>query len=214
MTLIIGVGAARKLDTSKTRFGFLLRAGGLIGLFLAAHAAGQPADLLNSQRIEQTFGSYGITVLESDAALRVSSLHSTEGDDQVCRTFAVVRYPPVVDPAFAAEHAAILAGGSIGAVFAAAGWRVEKTHAHYGQVAAQGRVAALMRIPPGADLAVHDYGFTVIKNEARYRYATIAEIHHPDYLQVDDLRTIYGPLERPSDREADELVSIATAKMR
>lgn len=160
--------------------------------------------LLNSERIEQRFGSYGIDVLESGAEYRVSNLYSLDGGQKTCRTFAVVRYPDRVDAAFAAEHEAILAGGSIGAVFAAAGWRVEKRHLAFATLAATPRVASLMRIASGAALAVHVYVLDIVKGESRFQYAAIVEIHHPDYLGVGDLRAIYG-VPDPGGRE--ELVA-------
>src|SRR5262245_26355355 len=97
---------------------------------LAAAALSQPADreLLNSERIAAAFGSYGVEVLEQDEQVRVSNLFSGAGEDKTCRTFAIVRYPPELDGAISAEHAEIVAGGSIGAVFASHGWEVRKTH--------------------------------------------------------------------------------------
>jgi hypothetical protein len=80
-------------------------------------------ELLNSERIAARFGSYGIAVIESDGRVRVSNLFSGRDGERTCRTFAVVRYPDRVDPALAAEHDEIVRGGSIGAVFAARGWR-------------------------------------------------------------------------------------------
>jgi hypothetical protein len=201
---------------SKRRIGEALAAAiatTVCGLFVCSAALAQPADLLNSQRIEQTFGSYGIAVLESAAGIRVSNLYSTNGTRDVCRTFAVVRYPPIVEPAFAAEHAAILAGGSIGAAFAAAGWDVAKLHGYYGEVKAQGRAAELMSVQAGTRLAAHVYALDVIKDGARFRYATMVEIHHPEYLTVDDLRTIYGPLSENAADTAD-ILALAAAKMR
>lgn len=181
-------------------------------IWLAWGAAfSQPAELLNSQRIEQRFGSYGIAVLESDAVVRVSNLYSVDGGRQTCRTFAVVRYSTVVEPAFAREHARIVDGGSIGVVFAAAGWQVEKTHRLYGELPAAGRAAALMQVAEGTLLAAHVYSLAVVKDGARHHYATIAELHHPDYLSVDDLETIYGPA--ADDAAAAELLAVAAAKM-
>jgi len=46
--------------------------------------------LLNSERIEQRFGSYGITVLEQSDLTRVSNLYTLEEERETCRTFAIV----------------------------------------------------------------------------------------------------------------------------
>ena len=49
----------------------------------SAAVAEQPRELLNSERIEQQFGSYGIDVLESDAEMRVSNLYSLSGQQKI-----------------------------------------------------------------------------------------------------------------------------------
>lgn len=176
---------------------------------------GRPGrELLNSERIEQRFGSYGIEVLESGAEYRVSNLYSGTGAQRTCRTFAVVRYPERVDPAFAAEHEAILEGGSIGAVFSHAGWRVEKRHLAFGTLAATGRVASLMHIAVDTPLAVHVYVLEIVKGEQRFQYAAIVEIHHPDYLRVADLETIYGPANPRGDEALlGTMLAVAKSKM-
>jgi hypothetical protein len=177
----------------------------------AVPAQAQPParELLNSERITAEFGSYGIEVLEQDSDARVSNLYSHTVDQRVCRTFAVVRYRRI-DPAFRQEHAAIVAGGSIGAVFAAAGWEVRKTHLEYGIVTATSRLASLMRIEPGTPLALHIYALDVAKSGRTLEYAVLAEIHHPDYLTRDDLVGIYG---RVDEGSRPGLVAEVTATM-
>ena len=171
-------------------------------------------ELLNSERIEQRFGSYGIEVLESGAAYRVSNLYSLEGAQKICRTFAVVRYPETVAPEFALEHQRILAGGSIGAVFSAAGWRVEKRHLYFGTLTATRRVAELMGIVAGTALATHVYVLDVVKDDHRFQYAAIVEIHHPDYLRAADLPAIYGPADPAGRTElVTTMLTVAKAKM-
>jgi hypothetical protein len=103
-----------------------------------------------------------------------------------------VRYS-LVDPVIAREHAAIVAGGSIGAVFAEHGWEVRKTHLRYGERAAPASVAALMSVAAGTPLAEHVYVLDVKKDGRTIEYATLIEIHHPDYLVLADLARIYGP---------------------
>ena len=159
--------------------------------------AGQspPRELLNSERIQQAFGSYGVEVLAADARVRVSNLYSNEPNGPVCRTFAVVSYPRTVDPRLAREHERIVAGASIGATFVADGWTVRKTHRYLGELPATARVAKLMDIAAGTLLAVDIYGFDVDDGDADIEYALIAELHHPDYLGVADLRALNGPPE-------------------
>lgn len=149
-------------------------------------------ELLNSERIEIAFGSYGIEVLENTATARVSNLFSGAAEGRVCRTFAIVRYATSMAPQIAAEHEAIVRGGSIGAVFTASGWRVVKTHLHFGTLTAGRRPAELMRIAEGRALAAHVYVLEVEKDGRRFPYATLAELHHPDYLVVGDLERLYG----------------------
>lgn len=149
---------------------------------------------LNSERIEAMFGSYGIEVLESGPRLRVSNLYSVHDGQRITRTFAIVEYPAVIEPAFAKEHAEILAGGSIGAVFAAGGWRVSKHNRAFASLPITPRLARMMASPGASALAAHVYVLEVEKDGARYEYAAIAEVHHPDYLTLGDVQRIYGPL--------------------
>ncbi len=150
-------------------------------------------ELLNSERIEQRFGSYGVDVLQSDGRYRTSKLFSVHDGLEICRTFAVVMYPERVDERFAAEHAEILEGGSIGAVFVSRGWTVTKRHLHFGALPATARVAELMHARQGEPLAVHIYELAVSNGNVSIDYATIAEVHHPEYLVLADLPRIYGP---------------------
>jgi hypothetical protein len=168
-------------------------------------ATGQlPArELLNSERIAAEFGSYGIEVLAQDAKLRVSNLYSSESGTRICRTFAVVKYAPSIDPALAVEHAAVVAGGSLGAVFAARGWQVHKTNLYYGQVRASPRLAKLMSVTPESVLAAHVYALDVTRDGRVFEYAALVEIHHPDYLRLDELEAIYGAI----SAERTELVT-------
>jgi hypothetical protein len=177
--------------------------------------AQQPRELLNSERIAAKFGSYGLEVLSQDDRLRVSNLFSTDAGGRTCRTFALVRYPPAIDPALAAPHAEIVAGGSIGAVFAAQGWEVRKTHLHYGDTEASARLTKLMSVEPGTPLAEHIYVLDVVKDGRVLEYAALVEIHHPDYLQRSDLEDIYGAPDTASRRElVAELIATAAVRSR
>ena len=165
----------------------------LAALGSGAIAQAPDREVLNSERIAATFGSYGIEVLEQNAISRVSNLYSGAGDEKTCRTFAVVRFFPRIDPQVSAEHAAIVAGGSIGEVFVAAGWEVHKRHLAYADMRGTPRLASLMRIAEHRALAVHIYALDVAKAGQTVAYATLVEIHHPDYLRREDLPAIYGP---------------------
>ena len=163
-------------------------------LLLVACAA-KPVPL-NSERIKQRFGSYGVEILVADDSSRVSNLFSVEPEGRVCRTYAIVQFAEQTDPAFAQEHAAILSGASLGATFKARGWIVEKQTIHIGTTAGVNRSAqinTLMAIENETELALHIYRLLVSRNSERIEYAVIAEVHHPDYLRTDDIIQIYGP---------------------
>jgi hypothetical protein len=175
----------------------------IVALALVGQAAFAQAarELLNSERIAAAFGTYGIEVLEQDEASRVSNLYSTAGGERTCRTFAVVRYERI-GPELREEHASIVAGGSIGAVFAAAGWEVRKTHLRYGMLAATPRLSRLMRIEAGTPLTMHVYALDVARAGRTHEYAVLAELHHPDYLSREELAAIYGPADEAARPES------------
>jgi hypothetical protein len=168
----------------------------IVAIAVAFHAPpsfDQPRrEILNSERIAAMFGSYGIEVLEQDDAVRVSNLYSETDGERTCRTFAVVRYGRI-DSELRTAHAAIVAGGSIGAVLTAAGWEVRKTHLHYGTVGATPKLASLMKVAAGTGLSAHVYALDVSQAGRTLEYAALVEIHHPGYLGSDDLLEIYGP---------------------
>ena len=202
-TALMAAGASRRLAATHLYIA-------AIALIWASAAPGEPPrELLNSERIQAAFGSYGVEVLEQDGNVRVSNLYSVDGADRTCRTFAVVRYAPDLQPAIRDEHATIVAGGSIGAVFAAAGWTVRKTPLRYGERPASARLAALMKIDAGTPLAEHVYVLDVEKDGRAVEYAALVEIHHPDYLKLAELAQIYGP----ADGRRPELVAALRATL-
>lgn len=154
-----------------------------------------PAEILSCERIHAKFGSYGVDVLESDSGRRVSSLYSVADGEKICRTYARVRFAAEIHPAFAAEHARVLAGESIGTVFHSAGWAIAKRHRHIGETGLAGSgddIARLMRIDGTSRLATHTYVFEIAKDGRRFEYAVITELHHPAYLTAAELPAIYG----------------------
>ena len=60
--------------------------------------------------------------------------------------------------------------------------------------AAYTQIGRLMRVNLPQRLAADVYFFVVSKNGRSYTYATIIEIHHPDYLSAADLKRIYGEI--------------------
>lgn len=166
-----------------------------LGLILAACASQD--SLLNSERIEKIYGSYGVDVIRTSDEGRVSSLYSGTGDDKITRTFAIVTYSGRTRRAFANEHARVQSGESIGAVFRSAGWEIDKLNIFIGEMeipAKYGLLADLMRIDLPKFLATHVYEFVIRKDGRSFDYATIVELHHPHYLSAADLRAIYGEI--------------------
>jgi len=150
--------------------------------------------LLNSERIQQKFGSYGIDVLYSDSTTRITNLYSVDADQKIMRTFALVMYPSVVDSALMNEHMKIQNGGSIGQIFKERGWTIVKRTMYMGNLTSSNlydTVFKMMGDIKPSDLAIYLYSFDVERDGKYYVYARIAEVYHPDYLTAEDLSRIY-----------------------
>ena len=150
---------------------------------------------LNSERIRQQFGNYGIEVLQQDAQLRVTNLYSTEPEGRICRTLAVVSFNVQAPIELAAAHDEILAGGSIGTVLSSNGWRVVKRRLalHEIKVGVESRAATLMQLSGSRLLAADLYELAAERDGATLSYAIIAEIHHPDFMSISRLRALRLP---------------------
>ncbi len=176
-------------------------------------------DLGNSERIRLKFGSYGIEVLESGQGIRVSKLYSIDKGIRTNRTFAVVAYPDIIEPEFSKEHDAILNGESIGIVFRNNGWAVDKRHQYFGKVEVlsdYSDVESVFGDIGRAQPVIHVYSLFVKKNNSEFRYASIAEVHHPAYLELEDLSAIYGgdliaALEK--NKDVNDFLEIVKSKM-
>lgn len=161
------------------------------------HACAGSDTWLNSERIERTFGSYGVDVVRSEPRRRETSLYSAAGNIRTTRTYAVVEFLGEPRRAYVQEHVLIEAGGSIGATFRRAGWSIEKRHLFIGELEmpdTYADIGELMRIDLPETLATHVYLLIVTKDGRSFTYATITEIHHPEYLSAADLRTVYGEI--------------------
>jgi hypothetical protein len=144
---------------------------------------------LNSERIAQRYGNYGIEILFAGDQNRISSLYSESDGRKTMRTLALVEFTAADAPEIANEHGQVLGGGSIGAVFKEAGWTIDKTSSRY--CLSKTDLKSLpelerMGIPHPTVLATRIYVFHVRKGTVSIEYATITEIYHPDYLQVDE----------------------------
>ena len=137
----------------------------------AIDACAHESERLNSERIAECFGSYGIDVVSSEPGLRRSNLYSDENGVYTCRTYQ-----------------------SIGAIFKASGWEIFKETLHIGTARiddATHPVATLMHLQNGADVAMHVYHLMLKKHDRAIDYATLIELHHPDYLNHADLLNLY-----------------------
>lgn len=164
-----------------------------IAITLLITACAPQRALLNSERIAERFGSYVVRLLQQDESRRVSNLASRLDDRLITRTLAIT-YFEKPHAEFAEVAASIRGGASIGSSFQDAGWEVSKQTRHIGNysvASGETTVAQLMEISLPRDLAMHVYRFSVTQGEQSLPFATIVELHHPDYMTASDLRRIY-----------------------
>ncbi len=181
----------------------------------ALSACALEPESLNSERIEERFGSYGIEVLSHESGIRRSSLYSIDNEVKTCRTYAVVRFVDESTPRVAAAHANILAGGSIGATFKSSGWHIGKITLSVGSISldeSDHAISKLMHIEDSAKLGVHIYQLVLEKDSQTINYATIIETHHPDYMSLPELEKLYadGVEDELDDEEFRKLSTLIT----
>jgi hypothetical protein len=163
-------------------------------------------ELLNSERIESKFGNFGIEIVDQSVAVRRASLYSIRDRIQTCRTFAVVRFQNLPLGEIGDEHAQILAGASIGATFRANGWRIYKETRHIGELDSSSDehgIRRRMQVDESQALAMHVYRLLLKKEEQIIEYATIIEVHHPDYLTEQQLERLFA-VKPPAATRASE----------
>ncbi len=159
----------------------------------ARHASAQEPQLLNSERIRDRFGSYGIEILADANGLRRANLFSLADAGKTCRTYALV-YTLDAPPEIAGEHAAIAAGRSIGATFRDSDWTVAKKTLLTGSTGLANLdpdVARQMRLDGSERVALHAYELIVERGDRAITYATILELHHPEYLEEGELERLF-----------------------
>lgn len=176
-------------------------------------------DLGNSDRIRLKFGNYGIDIVENELRVRVSNLFSTSEGVKTNRTFAVVMYPAVIEPAFRKEHKAITEGQSIGIVFKEHGWQIDKRHQYVGELEPLSGFSGVHSVFGDIGLArpvIHVYSLIVKKDDQEFHYASITEVHHPEYLGLEELRSIFEVEHDGAGtktQETIEFLSIVKSKM-
>ena len=97
---------------------------------------------------------------------------------------------------------------------------VEKENRYFGAIKASEEFAPTYRRMgniAATDLAVHIYELFVRKGDLRVHYADIAEVHHPDYLDLTDLHAIYAEFfeeNRELDEEIEDTIELLTNEMK
>ncbi len=181
-------------------------------LAAALSACTQQPELLNSERIENQFGNYHIVVLGQDAGVRRSSLYSVQDGVKTCRTYAVVQFVDANIAEIEEPHLGVMAGQSIGTTFKESGWHIRKDTLHIGKLAMtdlQQEISRLMRLDHDVDLAVHAYRMTLEKSDISIQYATIVEIHHPDYMTEAALLGLFAVAQGQQNSAADLAVLLS-----
>ena len=183
-------------------------------------SAEAPSALLNSERIEESFGNYAIEVLNQNTDFRLSNLYSKEDDVQITRTLALVDFLDPVPEQLMPLHQQVMDGESLGVTFKNAGWNISKENLVFEQIdtTSFGQAAkSLMHIEGEQSLALHVYLLKLSKDEQNqsFDYAMIAELHHPDYLNLDQLNQIYGDsFKLPKSKESKaEAIAAALKKL-
>ena len=191
---------------SKTKFCFILC---LVQFFLCPYAHVEiindektlnceispwlKSGLLNSTRIELKFGSYGVKVLAQDPVkgIRLSSLYSEHGNEQITRTLAFTRYESKVNDKLKMAHDEILAGGSIGTILKKHGFDLRKDLFFKGFLEDMpDRVQLLMHTEEFLHAAII-YNLVAIRENENYPYCTILEVYSPQFLSVAEVQQIY-----------------------
>lgn len=172
-------------------------------------------EMLNSERIESQFGSFGIEVVSYELGVRRANLYSIDDDQHVCRTYAVVRFDNVPKERIGAEHARIVAGASIGATFKSNGWQIFKETLYLGELTltpAEHAISTMMRVDEATDVAMHVYRLLLRKEAQIIEYATIIELHHPQYLGLERLQELFAvnTLTEPEPQLLDDWTALLT----
>jgi len=151
--------------------------------------------MLNSERIESCFGSYGVEIVEQQGNLRISSLYTLAADIRITRTLAISEFASDLPASLETAYQAIRAGSSMGATLQASGWRVDKRQRYLGEVPARDAwrcMSGQAESGAGEMLAVQVYDLYVVSATETVRFALLAELHDPRYLTLTDLQQIDG----------------------
>ncbi|MDG1065702.1 MAG: hypothetical protein P8O91_05755 [Luminiphilus sp.] len=139
---------------------------------------------MNSDKIRERFGHYGVELLKQDTRTRLASLYSLSGERRVTRTLALTRFELPTHPEVEAQDAQIRSGESIGATLRNAGWTILKNETVDCQVTAGQRFALLggSTLSPEDNVLLRIYTLNVSKQDLAIDYAIIAEAYHCDHI--------------------------------
>jgi hypothetical protein len=144
--------------------------------------------ILNSDAITQTFGSYGVAVLAQTDTTRLANLYSLHEGQRICRTLALTQFANHIPAALGMAHESILAGSSIGATLADAGFAMQKIDPEWFTLLSGDLFEELSghSVRPGTPLAVQTYALCVEIDGDCVPYATLAEAYHPAHISCGD----------------------------
>ena len=179
-----------------------------IVLAAALSACSLQPEVLNSERIKDRFGSYGVEIIEQNDEARRSSLYSTSNGKRTCRTYAVVKFSGSDAFDISDVHRKVVDGASIGSTLRSDGWEIRKETVYVGEVALPDMhhpIGELMHLQSATNLAVHAYHLHIEKGPTSLHYATIVETHHPEYLDKSELLELYS---LSADAKAETILDI------
>ena len=139
---------------------------------------------MNSDKIRERFGHYGVELLEQSPRTRLASLYSLSDEQRITRTLALTRFELPAHPAVEEQDAQIRSGESIGATLRQAGWTVVKNNTIDCQVTAGRRFALLggATLSPEDSVLLRVYTLSVVKQDLALDYAIIAEAYHCEHI--------------------------------
>ena len=152
---------------------------------------------LNSDRIAYFFGSYGVESIQVAQSpfkeSRITNLYSVHNDEKIMRTLAVVNFKQPIPESLKQVHADVRQGQSIGIALRENGWTIEKMPLYFGSISLSPQLQAWMHEESSNRAAVHIYELNVFKEDSQEisHYCTIIEIHSPQYLDENWLRSLY-----------------------
>lgn len=151
-------------------------------------------NLLNSQRIELKYGSYGVDVLAQNDDMRLSNLYSLKDGQKITRTIAYILYQRPLDQKLALAHQQIISGGSIGSTLKAHGFQVKKDFFYLDEIVVPKALQSYL----GKEKALAVIYDLKVDKGVELPYCTILEIYDGDFLTKAEALKLY-PVQKPED---------------